>query len=397
MITNPLIVHTEAYFFDVALIVAAVLNFVLAAMLLFDSNNYLYAETPRYLRSRRLTGVSLIVFGVGFLLHWLFAPHFTNLLAGKALSFSYFHIGGVLLSMSHTGLIDRHYFTRRVVVRDAAVLLVSLTVYWINAWIADTTLTYLGSALFFLHIGYLTWVFYSRFNKIYRQLGKYADYKPNDTDHEVLWLHYSCHLIIAFGIGGMLCTVLFHDAILPFAILLVMGVAVFSYIYKALDSFGVIASEIEGDLQESEEYMINENTPSPILPAEEVVIADDDSSTASPDYEIVTDEVIAIIEQWVAARHYADPKLTIKDTLRQMDITEQELNQYLESCTDQSGYRQWLSHLRIEEAKRLLLQHPDYTIQTIANECGYSSSSTLTRAFKTHEGAPPMEWYSKNK
>lgn len=389
MITTLLIEHTEEYFYDVSLIVAAVLNFVLASMLLFDSNNYLYAETPRYLRSRRLTGLSLIVFGVGFLLHWLFMPHFTNLLAGKALSFSYFHIGGVLFSMSHTGLIDRHYFTRRVVVRDVVVLLVSLIVYWANAWIADTTLTYLGSALFFLHIGYLTWVFYSRFIKIYYQLGMYADYKPNDSDHEVLWLHYSYHLIITFGIGGMLCTVLFHDATLPFAILLLMGVAVFSYIYKALDSFGVIASEIEGNLQETEEFMMNVN--------DNENKDEDDSPTTSTTDEPVSDEVIARIDQWVADRHYADPKLTIKDTLRQMCISEKILDQYLESCTDQPGYRQWLSHLRIEEAKRLLLLHPDYTLQTIANECGYSSSSTLVRAFKTHEGAPPMEWYNKNK
>jgi len=54
--------YTEAYLFDVSLIVAAVLNFVLAAMLLLDSNNYIYDETPRYLRARRLTGASLIVF-----------------------------------------------------------------------------------------------------------------------------------------------------------------------------------------------------------------------------------------------------------------------------------------------------------------------------------------------
>lgn len=246
--------YTEIYFFGVSLLVAAVVNIVLAMMLWFDSNNCIYAEVPRYLRARRLTGLSLMVFGIGFLLHWLFMPHFNNLLMGKALSFTYFHIGGVLFSMSHTGLIDRHYLdfrqrdeskaqhkylTRNVVVRDVTVLILSLAVYWTNAFVGDRTLTYLGSALFFLHIGYLTWQFYSRFYRICRQPKKSADSNPDSNVHEAEWLIRSCHLIIAFGIGGMLCTVLFHDATTPFTILLFAGVVVFSYIYKALDSYGV--------------------------------------------------------------------------------------------------------------------------------------------------------------
>lgn len=389
--------YTETYFYGVSLLVAAALNFVLAGMLWFDSNNYIYTETPRYLRSRRLTGLSLMVFGLGFLLHWLFMPHFNNLLMGKALSFSYFHIGGVLFSMSHTSLIDRHYFdtaqhkyfTHRVVVRDVTVLIISLAVYWTNAFIGNTTLTYIGSVLFFLHIGYLTWQFYSRFIRIYHQLNKYADYMPNNTDHEMLWLHYSCHLIILFGIGGMLCTVFFHDATTPFTLLLFAGVAVFSYIYKALDSFGAIAREAEENLKESEEYIKNDSGNNSENNSTALVFGRFNGQTLS------TPDEKKLIELWVAERHYADPKLSIKDALQQMDVSEEALYDYLEHHTDQPGYRQWLSHLRIEEAKRQLLLHPDFSLRAIAKESGYSSSSTLIRAFKTQEGSTPMEWLRK--
>ncbi len=382
--TNLQIEYTAEYFFSLSLVGAALVNIVLAFMLLFDSNNYLYTETPRYLRARRLTGASLMVFAAGFLLHWWFMPHFTNLLLGKALSFSYFHIGGVLFSMSHTGLIDRHYFTRQVIVRDVTVLTVSLCIYWANAFIGNTTLTYIGSALFFLHIGYLTWVFYSHFLRIYRQLGHYADYLPNDTDHEVLWLHYSCHLIIAFGIGGMLCTVVFHDATLPFTILLLLGTAIFSYIYKALDSFGFIAIEAEGNLRESEEYVNNDESDStPTLAAE-------GGGTECISNHIYEKAKINI-ERWVTERHYTNPKLTIQDAISQMGITEQMLNLYLEYHTDKPGYRQWLSFLRVEEAKRQMLLHPNYSLQSIADECGYASSSSLARAFKNLEGMTPAE------
>jgi len=216
-------------------------------------------------------------------------------------------------------------------------------------------------------------------------LGKFADYMPNDTDHEVLWLHYSCHLIIAFGIGGMLCTVVFHDATLPFTILLFMGIVVFSYIYKALDSFGAIAKEAEDNLKESEEYFKN----------------NDESGLSEANPEIIegmAEEVVkARVDLWVAERHFADPKLTIKDALEQIGINEKVLDYYLEHHTDQRSYRLWMSYLRVEDAKRQLLLHPNHTLDTIANKCGYASSSTLVRAFKAQEKMPPLEWLRKNK
>lgn len=394
-ITIPAFSYSQEYFYGLSLFVAAVVNLVLAGLLLFDPNNYLYTETPRYLRSRRLTGLALAVFGVGFLLHWLFMPHFTHLLAGKALSFSYFHIGGVLFSMSHTSLIDRHYFTRRIVVRDISLLLFSLIIYWLSAWLANPTLTYLGSALFFLHIGYLTWTFYNRFYHIYQQLGNYAEYLPNDIDKEVLWLHYSCHLIIAFGIGGMLCTVLFHDSTTPFTILLFVGILVFAYIYKTLDNFSIIVSEADDYLLKSEEYLQTEEGRQEMLRFKHQQDHGDDSPSPLP--SDTSDEVRERIERWVAERHYTDDTITFRDAVNQMGISSKSLTYYLESQVKPRSYRQWLAFLRVEEAKRLMVECPQYTLDYVAQLCGYANRSNLTRTFKALEGVPPFEWLKANK
>jgi len=395
-------IFSEEYYFGVALVVAAVVNFTLASMLLLDAKNSLYAETPRYLRSRRLTSMALMVFGLGFLLHWWFMPHFTNLLVGKALSFSYFHIGGVLLSMSHTGLIDRHYFNKNVVIRDITILLISLCIYWTNAWLASTALTYVGSGLLLLHLGYLTYVFYSRFHSINKHLGSYADYMPNDTDLEVQWLNYSCHLIVAFGIGGVLCTVVFHDSTWPFTILLLASIIVFAYIYKALDNFGAVASEADGNLRGSEEFIsatqqVDHADNANYDNKEAINSVHTANTTNTANTADHFDYIKERIEQWVAERHYTDPKLTLSDALQQMDVTEAALNYYLEQQVPARGYRQWISTLRIEEAKRQLRLHPEYSLEAIAIECGYASNSSLTRAFKTQEGMPPMEWLSKSR
>ena len=254
---TPLDLSAE-YFYSVSLLVGAVVNWVLAAMLFFDPDNFLYTETPRYLRSRYLTALSLAVFGLGFALHWWFMPRFYNPIAASALSLGYFHIGGTLFSMSHTGLIDRHYLNLKVVVRDVVLLLLSVIIYAVSALLQSHTLLYIGFGLFFLHIGFLTCKFYQSFHRIYLQLGNYANYFVNDTDRDMRWLFFSCHLIILFGIGGIAVTLLFPNDTLPFTLLMFVGVGIFGYIYKALDGFSALAYDSEVNLQKSEEYLSTE-------------------------------------------------------------------------------------------------------------------------------------------
>lgn len=250
--------YSAEYFYSLSLIVGAIVNWVLAVMLYFDPDNFIYTETPRYLRSRYLTALSLAVFGVGFFLHWWFMPRFYNPLAASALSLAYFHVGGTLFSMSHTGLIDRHYLTLKVVVRDVVVLLLSVIIYAISALLQSHSLLYIGFGLFFLHIGFLTCKFYKSFHRIYLQLGNYANWLPNDTDRDVRWLFFSCHLIILFGIGGIVITLLFPTDTRPFTLLMFLSIAIFAYIYKAIDGFSALAYDSEINIQKSEEYLHTE-------------------------------------------------------------------------------------------------------------------------------------------
>lgn len=101
------------------------------------------------------------------------------------------------------------------------------------------------------------------------------------------------------------------------------------------------------------------------------------------------------IEQWVNERHFANPNITINEALKQMSISATALNFYLEHHTCVDNYHKWLPYLRIEEAKRMMLEHPEYSLDAIAEACGYSGRTTLSRAFKTQEGIPPAEWLNQ--
>lgn len=103
------------------------------------------------------------------------------------------------------------------------------------------------------------------------------------------------------------------------------------------------------------------------------------------------------IEQWVSERHFIDPSVTISLAIKQMDVSVSILNLYLKENTPVTNYRKWLAYLRIEEAKRYILAHPDHSLDAVAKACGYANSSNFSRAFKGQEGMTPGQWLSKEK
>ena len=103
------------------------------------------------------------------------------------------------------------------------------------------------------------------------------------------------------------------------------------------------------------------------------------------------------IEQWVNARSFTNPDITISEALQEMGISATALNFYLEQHTPVDNYRRWLPYLRIEEAKRIMLEHPEYTLEAIAADCGYANKSSLSHTFKQQVGMTPGQWLSDRK
>ena len=104
----------------------------------------------------------------------------------------------------------------------------------------------------------------------------------------------------------------------------------------------------------------------------------------------VTEQITAAIAQWRQARGFGAQNLTIITTAERLGIPKRQLTQYL---TEHEGstFRVWLSNIRIEEAKRMLSER-DYSIESIAESCGFSSVSWMREKFKASTGMTPAEW-----
>lgn len=103
------------------------------------------------------------------------------------------------------------------------------------------------------------------------------------------------------------------------------------------------------------------------------------------------EEITAAIAEWRNQRGYGVMSLTSSTLASRIGISKKLLSQYL---TEHEGktFRVWLSDIRIEEVKRMLLDKTEYSNEAIASECGFSSRSWMQEKFKADTGLTPNEW-----
>ena len=58
-----------------------------------------------------------------------------------------------------------------------------------------------------------------------------------------------------------------------------------------------------------------------------------------------------------------------------------------------TSFTRWMTTLRIEEAKRVLLEHPDWTNEAVADHCGFSRAY-FQKIFKQETGMAPSAFIS---
>lgn len=90
-------------------------------------------------------------------------------------------------------------------------------------------------------------------------------------------------------------------------------------------------------------------------------------------------------------KYYLSPGVTIEDMARYLKIGRTMLSHYINN-KEGMNFNMWINSLRIEDAKKLLLEHPDYTMTFIAEQVGYSEHSNFSRQFKLITNQSPSIW-----
>ena len=119
------------------------------------------------------------------------------------------------------------------------------------------------------------------------------------------------------------------------------------------------------------------------------------SDTPTKPLLLISDERRAFIQKslddWCANMGYKDSNVNMLMLSRSLCISKNELSQFFDQCLH-TNFRIWLSEIRFNAAKKMMLEYPDYSNDIISAECGFSCRTHLYRIFKTKEGCSPTEW-----
>lgn len=106
-------------------------------------------------------------------------------------------------------------------------------------------------------------------------------------------------------------------------------------------------------------------------------------------------EIECKLNEWCRGQGYKDCSVNMLTLSRSLCINKNDLSQYFIHCLN-STFRIWLSDIRFNAAKKMMIDCPDYSNDVISAECGFSARSQLYRIFKSREGCTPSAWRERN-
>ena len=91
-------------------------------------------------------------------------------------------------------------------------------------------------------------------------------------------------------------------------------------------------------------------------------------------------------------RLFLDPNLGREELMRLIGVDKNRFGKMMSKYSDASNASVYINTKRVEFGARLLLEHPEYTVATIASESGLSNTMTFNRYFKEIYNMTPSEY-----
>ena len=102
-------------------------------------------------------------------------------------------------------------------------------------------------------------------------------------------------------------------------------------------------------------------------------------------------EIELALKKWCEEGFYKDYEVNIYSLATKLGYKKNELTEYFNQ-SEYTNFRTWLSDIRFNEAVRMMKANPEYSIDAISTECGFSSHTWIYRIFKQKTGMSPSQW-----
>ena len=102
-----------------------------------------------------------------------------------------------------------------------------------------------------------------------------------------------------------------------------------------------------------------------------------------------------ILDKWMEEeKPYTNPEFRLLDLRQVLPLNRTYMSTFI-NVTYGCNFYQFVTNHRIQEAKRLMTEHPDMQYQEVSDRSGFSSPTVFSRVFSREVGMPPREWRAK--
>lgn len=357
---------------------------ILACFLAYFGAYLIFGKIPQrllrsaYHNSRQYMGTAFLVISLSIFAYFTFGIYDMLPKYRIALNISCYYIASKLIASSFLIVIGQKRLLRGVRKRLLVTLYAFPLITWATVFVDNAQLVFVVQSVMsvLLFICIINDIIF--FFKQYREVvinGEY--YYAEGIGVHISWVLRSVYAIVGIGVCSSTMALLSHR--MPtwgLFIFLLCFIFVCMYIFNQLLHFTNIYSD-----------MVDKS--SNIDPLLEVDIR---KSTLS---EQMLEQIAQQVDLWIQSKEFCRNKMNIITAAQQLGSNRLYLSTYINTmhkCT----FRSWVSRLRINEAKRLMVEKPQMTITQIAEEVGFVSLTSFTHAFKNVEGISPKEWAAEN-
>lgn len=207
------------------------------------------------------------------------------------------------------------------------------------------------------------------------------DYYDEEQDARLKWVKIGFYSALSIGILGITAALvgmwLYITFIILYTIFYTWTVIQFNNFRLWAEAVVPVVSTITNKDTENKE-------------PEEVQITEE--STEAPSVlQGKEDELRIKLEKWVAQKRYKIQDESVEEIATQLGTDKTFLRSYFSTHMN-TNFRSWRSELRIEEAKRLIREHPEYSLSQIAEIIGFNHRGNFYIQFQKIVGMTATEY-----
>ena len=358
-------------------------------LMLFFGFHMLFGRTPEkkiyanYLLSRRLMGTALLILSANYFVHTFSTLRLRDVTATILMNLSTYFLCYWLFSSAMMTLLDNGYVTRRRFISHISM--------WLGFSALSSIVLFIPNSANFRSwciAALAAWLVIYGMSLSVRLLRTYScairmfeNTHSDDIGSYIRWLSVFTYWAIGFGVSCGLLTFLPDEYVFLW---ILSSIPFYIYLYCSYQNYILFYEKVESafrddyDLQAIGAYDMN----APV------------NSEEGKDQPTYPQDIFKRIDEWIDSEGYRRSGITLNDLSAALGTNRTYLSQYIKSVYGMT-FRDWISDLRIEYAKRLMLQQPQLRVVDISESSGFLSLSHFTHTFTAKEGCSPSKWRKK--